>query len=91
MIANVSAGSTQYLLSDRLSVRMTLDTSGNVSGRQAHLPFGEDFGENGTQEKHHFASYERGPESGLDDAINRVYSASLGDSCPRTHIVRCGI
>ncbi len=29
---------TQYYLSDRLSVRMTLDNSGNVLGRQAHLP-----------------------------------------------------
>ena len=73
MIANVSAGSSQYFLSDRLSARMTLNTSGNVSGRQAHLPFGEDFAENGTQEKHHFTSYER-DDIGLDYAINRYYS-----------------
>jgi YD repeat-containing protein len=57
MIAKVASGSTQYFLSDRLSTRLALDTSGNVSGRLAHLPFGEDFAESGAQEKHHFTSY----------------------------------
>jgi RHS repeat-associated protein len=69
---------TQYDLSDRLSVRMTLDSSGNVLGRQAHLPFGEDFGESGTQEKHHFTSYELDTEIGSDYAANRQYSSSIG-------------
>jgi hypothetical protein len=27
-------------------------------GRQAHLAFGEEFAASGTQEKHHFTSYE---------------------------------
>lgn len=40
MIANVSSGTTQYFLSDRVSERVVLDTGGNVLGRQAHLPFG---------------------------------------------------
>ncbi|MFY9606978.1 MAG: RHS repeat-associated core domain-containing protein [Blastocatellia bacterium] len=57
---------------------MTLDNSGSVLGRQAHLPFGEDFGESGTQEKHHFTSYERDAESALDYAINRFSQPSLG-------------
>jgi RHS repeat-associated protein len=78
MIANVSSGSTQYFLSDRLSVRMTLDTSGSVLGRQAHLPFGEDFGESGTQEKHHFTSYERDGGSGTDYAVNRQHAQTIG-------------
>jgi RHS repeat-associated protein len=69
---------TRYYLSDRLSVRMTLDTSGNVLGRQAHLPFGEDFGESGTQEKHHFTTFERDLETALDYAINRYDNVSLG-------------
>ncbi|MFY9570064.1 MAG: RHS repeat-associated core domain-containing protein, partial [Blastocatellia bacterium] len=43
-----------------------------------HLPFGEDFGESGTQEKHHFTSYERDGESGLDYAVNRGYSPNVG-------------
>jgi RHS repeat-associated protein len=69
---------TRYYLSDRLSVRMTLDSSGNVLGRQAHFPFGEDFGESGTQEKHHFTMYERDGESGTDYAVNRQYTPGLG-------------
>jgi len=69
---------TQYYLSDRLSRRMTLDASGNVLGRESHLPFGEDFGESGTQEKHHFTSYERDSETSTDYAVNRQYSQGVG-------------
>ncbi|MFY9611461.1 MAG: RHS repeat-associated core domain-containing protein, partial [Blastocatellia bacterium] len=69
---------TRWFLSDRLSVRMTLDNSGSVLGRQAHLPFGEDFGGSGTQEKHHFTSYERDSESNTDYAWNRQCSQSVG-------------
>src|SRR2546423_13469072 len=72
------SGTRQYLLSDRLSVRLMLDTSGNVLGRQATLPFGEDFSESGTQEKHHFTSYERDSESGSDYAVNRQDALALG-------------
>lgn len=78
MIAKVASGSTQYFISDRLSVRMTVDSSGNVIGRQAHLAFGEDFAESGIQEKHHFTSYERDGESGLDYGVNRYYGRSPG-------------
>ncbi|MEK6301802.1 MAG: RHS repeat-associated core domain-containing protein [Acidobacteriota bacterium] len=69
---------SRYFLSDRLSTRITLDTSGNVVGRQAHLPFGEDFGESGTQEKHHLTGYERDSESGTDYAVNRQYAQTIG-------------
>jgi RHS repeat-associated protein len=55
-----------------------LDASGNVIGRQAHLPFGEDFAESGTQDKHHFTSYERDGESGLDYAVNRHMQSVVG-------------
>jgi RHS repeat-associated protein len=78
MIAKASSGATQYFLSDRLSTRLVLDAGGNVLGRQAHLPYGEDFGESGSQENHHFTSYERDGESGLDYAINRGYSPTVG-------------
>ncbi len=78
MLAKVASGVTQYFLSDRLSGRMALDTSGNVTGRQDHLPFGEDFGEGGSQEKHHFTGYERDTESGADYAVNRQYSPNVG-------------
>ncbi|MEK6301804.1 MAG: RHS repeat-associated core domain-containing protein [Acidobacteriota bacterium] len=76
--SSTSSWTSRYLLSDRLSVRVTLDGSGNVMGRQAHLPFGEDFGETGSQEKHHFTTYERDGESGQDYAINRTYSQPIG-------------
>ncbi|MFY9607376.1 MAG: RHS repeat-associated core domain-containing protein [Blastocatellia bacterium] len=69
---------TQYYLSDRLSARMTLDNSGNVSGRQAHLPFGEDFGGSGTQEKHRFTTYERDSEAASDYGVNRQHAKSVG-------------
>jgi RHS repeat-associated protein len=78
MIAKVSGGTTQYFLSDRLSVRLTLNASGNVLGSQGHLPFGEDFGESDSQEKHHFTSYERDSEASTDYALNRAYSPALG-------------
>jgi RHS repeat-associated protein len=55
-----------------------LDTNGNVIGRQGHLPFGEGFGESGSQEEHHFTSYERDGEAGTDYAVNRQYSQSTG-------------
>lgn len=76
MIAKVARGTTQYFLSDRLSVRLVLDASGNVIARQSHLPFGEDFAESGLHEKRHLTSYERDAESQLDYAVNRYYGAS---------------
>ncbi len=78
LIAKSVSGVMQYYISDRLSERLVLDTSGNVLGRQAHLPFGEDFGETGTQERHHFTGYERDGEVGADYAINRQYSQTVG-------------
>jgi hypothetical protein len=58
MIAKIESGTTHYLVSDRLSTRLVLDTASTVLGRQGHLPFGE----SGTQAKHHFTSYERDNE-----------------------------
>ena len=78
MIAKTAGGATQYFLSDRLSARLALSDVGAVAGRQATLPFGEDFAESGTQEKHHFTSYERDGESGTDYAVNRQYSQTVG-------------
>jgi len=71
-------GSFTFLLGDRLSTRLSLDKNANVFGRQAHLPFGEEFAESGTQEKHHFTSYEADSEAGSDYADNRQYQSGLG-------------
>jgi RHS repeat-associated protein len=78
MIAKIASGTTNYFLSDRLSVRLTLDASGGVVGRQAHLPYGEDFAESGTQQKQHFTGYERDSETGADYAVNRQYNQGVG-------------
>jgi RHS repeat-associated protein len=78
MIAKVASSTTSYFLSDRLSVRMVLNSSGSVVGQQAHLPFGEDFASSGTQQKQHFTSYERDSETGTDYAVNRQDSTDVG-------------
>jgi RHS repeat-associated protein len=78
IIAKVDNGLTRYFLNDKLSARVMLDAGGNVIGLQAHFPFGEDFAESGTLEKHHFTSYERDSETGLDYAVNRYHSSAVG-------------
>ena len=51
-VAKVLAdGTTSYSLRDRLSERLKLDSQGNVLGQQGDLPYGEDFGETGGQER----------------------------------------
>lgn len=71
-------GIINWYLGDRLSERLVLDSTGTVTGRMAHLPFGGDFAESGMQEKHHFTTYEREGASGLDYALNRYYSPIVG-------------
>jgi RHS repeat-associated protein len=78
MVATVAGTVTRYYVSDRLSTRLTLDANGNIVGRQGHLPFGEESGTSGEQEKHRFTSYERDSESGLDYAVNRQYASLTG-------------
>jgi RHS repeat-associated protein len=72
------SGSTTFLLSDRLSTRLSVSSTGGVLGRQGTLPFGEESGESGTQEKHHFTSYQSDPETGTDYAVNRQDAEGLG-------------
>jgi RHS repeat-associated protein len=78
MISRLASGVVRYYLSDRLSVRMMLDNSGNVVGRQGHLPFGEDIGTSGEFDKKRFTSYERDGESGTDYAVNRQAAQTVG-------------
>jgi RHS repeat-associated protein len=81
IVAEISSSGnvgTFYFLKDRLSERLMLDVHGNVVGVMGTLPFSEDFAESGTQEKHHFTTYERDGETGQDNAINRYYSSSTG-------------
>ena len=78
MLASIAGGVTRYYLADRLSARLVLDNSGNIIGRQAHLPFGEELNVSGTTDKHRFTSYERDSETGTDYAVNRGYSSGAG-------------
>ncbi len=78
MLARYANGTTRYYLRDRLSKRLTLDASGNVVGKQSHLPFGETVAASGEQEKYHFTSYERDSEIDSDNAINRQAFQNIG-------------
>ena len=78
MVARVTGGVEQYFLSEGPSIRLTLDTSGHVTGRQDHLPFGEDFAESGAQEKHNLTNYESDSEIASDYAVNRQYAQTVG-------------
>jgi len=71
-------GGRVYFLSDKLSIRAILDANGNIIGRQAHLPFGDEIGGSGTQDKRHLTSYEADSESNTDYAWNRHYAQSVG-------------
>jgi RHS repeat-associated protein len=76
MIAREQGGRV-FFLQDRLSIRaMITDGQGGIQGRQAHLPFGEELGTSGTQDKHRFTTYERETETGTDYAVNRQYGVN---------------
>ena len=77
-VARLASGVVTWYLSDRLSVRLLLDNGGAVVGRQGHLPYGEEVGTSGQQEKRRFTSYERDAETGLDYAVNRYYAPGIG-------------
>src|SRR5262249_9093687 len=78
-VAKVQAdGTACYFLGDRLSERLKLDAAGTVVGQQGHLPFAEDFRENGQQEGHHLTSYQQDGETNADYAVNRQYSPTTG-------------
>jgi YD repeat-containing protein len=77
-VAKVNVNGTFYFLRDVQSERLRLDASGVVTGQLGHLPFGEDFGESGAQEKHHFTTYERDAEDGADYAVGRQFWNGTG-------------
>ncbi|MGH9824649.1 MAG: RHS repeat-associated core domain-containing protein, partial [Blastocatellia bacterium] len=77
-VAKVTAAGTVYMLRDWANTRLELDSNGAVVGAMGTTAFGEDFAESGQQEKYHFTNYERDQETGLDYALNRTYSQTLG-------------
>ncbi|HEX8195913.1 MAG TPA: RHS repeat-associated core domain-containing protein [Pyrinomonadaceae bacterium] len=83
--------STKYLTQDTLgSPRVITNQSGTVESRRDFMPFGEEIasgvgGRSNVQGygaadnvRQKFTTYERDNESGLDYAVNRYHSASLG-------------
>ncbi len=70
------ATGTRYYHQDRLSTRVITDSAGAVVGTTNHLPFGEEIGVSGAEEKHKFTSYER--DGALDYAVNRHYDPQRG-------------
>jgi RHS repeat-associated protein len=78
LVRREKVGQVRSFLSDKLSLRVMLDGSSNVVGRQGHLPYGEELGTSGEMDKHRFTSYERDSESGMDYALNRSYSPAAG-------------
>src|SRR5262249_13102819 len=74
LIAKDAGETPQFLLQDKLSVRLTVtnDRGGAgygyfVGARQGHLPFGEELGNSSSGvDKHKFTSYEWDSETGTD-------------------------
>ncbi|HYP26433.1 MAG TPA: RHS repeat-associated core domain-containing protein [Blastocatellia bacterium] len=75
---SLTSTATRFYLSDQSSTRAVLDSNGNVVGRQAHLPYGEEIATSGLQEKHRFTTYDRDGETSTDYAVNRQYSYGTG-------------
>jgi RHS repeat-associated protein len=77
-IATILGSTTIYQHSDKLSVRILTDASGNIVGQRGHYPYGESWYETGTLTKVKFTTYERDSESGNDYAMDRTYVSGLG-------------
>jgi len=78
MITREQSGVLRYYHADRLSTRLITDSTGVVVGTEDHLPFGEDAGVVGENEKHRFTNYERDSESSTDYAVNRQHQFAAG-------------
>jgi RHS repeat-associated protein len=80
LLASVSGSTITYFQSDHLDWRVSTNSSGQITGSQAHFPFGESwYSSNGNEFA--FTSYQRDSESGLDYAMARYYDSSAGRMC----------
>lgn len=76
LLATVAGTAVTYHHPDHLSNRAETDSSGNVTRRFGHFPYGETWYETPGSDKWKFAGYERDVESGLDYANFRYYSST---------------
>jgi RHS repeat-associated protein len=67
-----------FELSDLLSTRASTSSLGSITSESGHYPYGEQWYQTGTSDEQLFTSYERDPESGLDYALARLYSPTIG-------------
>jgi len=81
LLASITSGSTvTYFHPDHLNWRISTNSSGQISGAQAHFPFGESlYSQSGNEFV--FTSYQRDPETGLDYALARYYDSMAGRFC----------
>ena len=77
LIASRLSGTLYYHGFDHQSIRVDLDSSGNVVGQRGHYPFGEDWYSSAMTNRH-FTSFERDSESVNDNALHRSYVNRLG-------------
>ncbi|MGC1686542.1 MAG: RHS repeat-associated core domain-containing protein, partial [Candidatus Acidiferrales bacterium] len=73
LLAEYDGGTLYYHISDHNSVRVTLDSNGNLVGQQGHFPFGEDWYETNVTTTRHYTTYERDAESANDYAMHRFF------------------
>ena len=78
LLAVISVGATNYVLTDHLSPRAVVSSSGTVVGQQGHFPYGELWYAASTTTKYQFTDYERDSESENDYAKARLYVNRLG-------------
>ena len=76
-IASYLNGTLYYHASDHQSIRVHLDTIGNILGQKGQYSFGEDWYPSSFTNRH-FTTYERDLESSNDNALHRFYVNRLG-------------
>jgi RHS repeat-associated protein len=72
LIASRLSGTLYYHAFDHQSIRVHLDTSGNIVGQKGQFPNGEDWYMS-TLSNRHFTTYARDAESANDNALHRFY------------------
>jgi RHS repeat-associated protein len=72
LIASRLSGTLYYHAFDHQSIRVHLNTSGNIVGQKGQFPYGEDWYVS-TLTNRHFTTYARDAESANDNALHRFY------------------